>query len=361
MAERPRRTTEQKNRPSESSTRRSSAATSPKSMEINTLFVLGGFTLALHDPLRPGQRAASALDLRGFLMNAHHGAAGRRRLCRRRSAARSWPGSWRSACRSASSSLGGSRRRRRPAPAALDVRAAARRKFSRISPMSGLQAHLRHGRPWSSSSRASSRSRSSGPSPTMVLVERARPARGFAQISSRRAAADAARPLLKLLGGVLAVSPSSPSATRVYQRFAWLKRQRMSKRELKEEFKETEGNPEIKAQAEADPGGAGEAAHDGGGAEGHRDHHQPDPLRGGAEIRARHGGAGLRRQGRRRASRLRIRAVASEHRRADRRESAAGPRACTRPCEIDQEIPVEHYKAVAEVIGYVLRLRRRPS
>ena len=26
--------------------------------------------------------------------------------------------------------------------------------------------------------------------------------------------------------------------------------------------------------------------------------------------------------------------------------------------EIDQEIPPEHYKAVAEVIGYVMRLRR---
>jgi flagellar biosynthetic protein FlhB len=26
--------------------------------------------------------------------------------------------------------------------------------------------------------------------------------------------------------------------------------------------------------------------------------------------------------------------------------------------EIDQQIPPEHYKAVAEVIGYVMRLRR---
>jgi flagellar biosynthetic protein FlhB len=26
--------------------------------------------------------------------------------------------------------------------------------------------------------------------------------------------------------------------------------------------------------------------------------------------------------------------------------------------EIDQEIPPEHYKAVAEVIGYVMKLRR---
>jgi flagellar biosynthetic protein FlhB len=26
--------------------------------------------------------------------------------------------------------------------------------------------------------------------------------------------------------------------------------------------------------------------------------------------------------------------------------------------EVDQEIPAEHYKAVAEVIGYVMKLRR---
>jgi flagellar biosynthetic protein FlhB len=26
--------------------------------------------------------------------------------------------------------------------------------------------------------------------------------------------------------------------------------------------------------------------------------------------------------------------------------------------EVDQQIPPEHYKAVAEVIGYVMRLRR---
>ncbi|MGC1092876.1 MAG: EscU/YscU/HrcU family type III secretion system export apparatus switch protein, partial [Pseudolabrys sp.] len=29
--------------------------------------------------------------------------------------------------------------------------------------------------------------------------------------------------------------------------------------------------------------------------------------------------------------------------------------------EIDQQIPPEHYKAVAEVIGYVMRLRRMVS
>ena len=42
----------------------------PKSMEINTLFVLGGFTLALMILSGPVSRGL-ALDLRGFLMNAH--------------------------------------------------------------------------------------------------------------------------------------------------------------------------------------------------------------------------------------------------------------------------------------------------
>ena len=32
-------------------------------------------------------------------------------------------------------------------------------------------------------------------------------------------------------------------------------------------------------------------------------------------------------------------------------------RALFKSVEIDQEIPVEHYKAVAEVIGYVMKLR----
>ena len=34
-------------------------------------------------------------------------------------------------------------------------------------------------------------------------------------------------------------------------------------------------------------------------------------------------------------------------------------RALYKAVELDQDIPVEHYKAVAEVIGYVMRLRRR--
>jgi flagellar biosynthetic protein FlhB len=36
-------------------------------------------------------------------------------------------------------------------------------------------------------------------------------------------------------------------------------------------------------------------------------------------------------------------------------------RALHRTVEIDQEIPAEHYQAVAEVIGYVMRLNRAPT
>ena len=55
---------------------------------------------------------------------------------------------------------------------------------------------------------------------------------------------------------------------------------------------------------------------------------------------------------------LRIRAVADEHG-VPIVENPPLARALHATVEIDEEIPVEHYKAVAEVIGYVLRLRRR--
>ncbi len=57
---------------------------------------------------------------------------------------------------------------------------------------------------------------------------------------------------------------------------------------------------------------------------------------------------------------LAARAVAAEHGVAVV-ENPPLARALHATVEIDDEIPVEHYKAVAEVIGYVLRLRRRAS
>jgi flagellar biosynthetic protein FlhB len=54
---------------------------------------------------------------------------------------------------------------------------------------------------------------------------------------------------------------------------------------------------------------------------------------------------------------LKIREVASEHA-IPVVENPPLARALHAAVEVDQEIPPEHYKAVAEVIGYVMRLRR---
>jgi flagellar biosynthesis protein FlhB len=54
---------------------------------------------------------------------------------------------------------------------------------------------------------------------------------------------------------------------------------------------------------------------------------------------------------------LRIRKVANEHD-VPIIENPPLARALHATVDIDEEIPVEHYKAVAEVVGFVLRLRR---
>jgi flagellar biosynthetic protein FlhB len=53
----------------------------------------------------------------------------------------------------------------------------------------------------------------------------------------------------------------------------------------------------------------------------------------------------------------RIRELAREHR-VPVVENPPLARALHKSVEVDEEIPAEHYRAVAEVIGYVLRLRR---
>lgn len=57
---------------------------------------------------------------------------------------------------------------------------------------------------------------------------------------------------------------------------------------------------------------------------------------------------------------LRIRSVAAGHG-VPVIENPPLARALHATVDIDAEIPVEHYKAVAEVIGAILRLRRRPA
>jgi flagellar biosynthetic protein FlhB len=57
---------------------------------------------------------------------------------------------------------------------------------------------------------------------------------------------------------------------------------------------------------------------------------------------------------------LRIRALAEDNR-VPVVENPPLARALHQSVGVDEEIPLEHYKAVAEVIGYVMRLRRPPA
>ena len=91
---------------------------------------------------------------------------------------------------------------------------------------------------------------------------------------------------LEILGTVVAILAIVAAADYLFQYRQWFERQKMSMQELKEEFKQTEGDPTIKAKIRQLRQTAHAQAHDVGGAQGDRRHHQPDPLRGRAAIRA---------------------------------------------------------------------------
>jgi flagellar biosynthetic protein FlhB len=133
----------------------------------------------------------------------------------------------------------------------------------------------------------------------------------------------------------------------------------MSKQELKEEFKNTEGNPEVKAKLKqirasrvkrrmmaAVPTATvviANPTHFAVALKYERGMPAPLCVAKGVDAVA-----------------LKIRAVAAENGVAVV-ENPPLARALHATVDIDQEIPVEHYKAVAEVIGAILRLRRRPA
>ncbi len=119
---------------------------------------------------------------------------------------------------------------------------------------------------------------------------------------------------MQMLGTVVAILAIVAAVDYLFQYRQWFERQKMSVREMKEEFKQTEGDPAIKGKMRQIAPGAHAQAHDGGGAEGLRRHHQPDAFCRRAAIRARHERAGLRRQGRR----------------SDRAQDPRGGRASTR-------------------------------
>jgi flagellar biosynthetic protein FlhB len=161
---------------------------------------------------------------------------------------------------------------------------------------------------------------------------------------------------LSMLGAVVAILFFVAAADYLFQYRQWYERQKMSVRELKEEFKQTEGDPMVKGKIRqlrqsrmrkrmiaAVPKASvviTNPTHYAIALQYERGMNAPLCLAKGVDALA-----------------LRIRAVAGEHS-IPVVENPPLARALHATVEVDQEIPPEHYKAVAEVIGYVMKLRR---
>ena len=163
--------------------------------------------------------------------------------------------------------------------------------------------------------------------------------------------------ILKLLGATLGIFAFIAATDYGYQRMKWYKRQRMTKQEVKDEHKEQEGNPEIKQKIKQLRNRAARKrmmaavpkatvvitnpTHFAVALRYEQGMNAPICLAKGLDAVA-----------------LKIREIAEGHD-VPVIENKPLARALHATVEIDGEIPAEHYKAVAEVIGYVMRFRKQ--
>jgi flagellar biosynthetic protein FlhB len=159
-----------------------------------------------------------------------------------------------------------------------------------------------------------------------------------------------------VLGIVVTILFFVAAADYLFQYRQWYQRQKMSLRELKEEFKQSEGDPLVKGKIRqlrqsrmrkrmitAVPKASviiTNPTHYAIALQYERGMSAPLCVAKGVDALA-----------------LRIREVAGKHS-IPVVENPPLARALHATVEIDQEIPPEHYKAVAEVIGFVMKLRR---
>jgi flagellar biosynthetic protein FlhB len=161
---------------------------------------------------------------------------------------------------------------------------------------------------------------------------------------------------LDVLGTVVAVLAIIAALDYLWQYRQWYERQKMTLREIKDEFKRSEGDPAVKAKIRqirlarmkkrmmsAVPKASvviTNPTHFAIALQYERGMSAPVCVAKGADAIA-----------------LKIREVATEAN-VPVVENPPLARALHATVEIDQEIPPEHYRAVAEVIGYVMRLNR---
>jgi flagellar biosynthetic protein FlhB len=161
---------------------------------------------------------------------------------------------------------------------------------------------------------------------------------------------------LKLMGSVVAMMAIVAGADYLFQYHQWYEKQKMSLQEIKEELKQTDGDPVIKGrfrqlrtarQRKRMIANVPKAAvvitnptHYAIALQYERGMEAPICVAKGVDALA-----------------LKIREVAGENS-IPVVENPPLARALHATVEVDQAIPAEHYKAVAEVIGYVMKLRR---
>jgi len=162
---------------------------------------------------------------------------------------------------------------------------------------------------------------------------------------------------LKLMGAVLAVMIVVAGLDFAYQRFKWLQKQRMSMKELKEEFKQQEGSPEIKAKVK-------------------QLRRERAKRRMMAEVpkatvvvtNPTHFAVALKYESGMPAPVCVAKGVDAVALRIREVAAAAGvvvvedpplARVLHATVDLDEEIPPEHYKAVAKIVGYVMGLKGR--
>ena len=161
---------------------------------------------------------------------------------------------------------------------------------------------------------------------------------------------------IKLMGTVVAMLAVVAAADYLFQYRQWFEKQKMSLRELKEEFKQSEGDPAVKGKLrqlrqsrmrKRMMANVPKAAvvitnptHYAVALQYERGMEAPVCVAKGIDTLA-----------------LKIREIAETHD-IPIVENPPLARTLHASVEVDQVIPPEHYKAVAEIIGYVLRLRR---
>ncbi len=164
--------------------------------------------------------------------------------------------------------------------------------------------------------------------------------------------------VLKLFGAVAAIMALVGGVDYFFQRFEFMKKQRMTRQEVRDEHKQSEGDPLIKARvrqirAERARGRMMAAV----------------PEATVVIVNPTHYAVALKYEHQKMAApvcvakgldniALRIRAVAEENK-VPVIENPVLARALYASAEIDREIPADSYKAVAEVISFVMQLKKK--